>query len=874
MTIFRGGAFHHSLMTTAAIVASVAIAGPACAQTRNFNIPKQEAATGIPAFGKQAGVQLLASGRDVAGKRTNAVVGKMEIEEGLRRLLAGTGLAAGPVEDGVIPIRVETASLAAREIDAGSAASDIEDAEAQAAEEIVVTGTNIRGHNNRFSPVQTFDREDLDRSGFKSATELIASLPQNFGGGVSFDNIGPGTGAGPGAAAINLRGLDAGGTLTLLNGKRLPASGLSGQYVDISAIPASALERVEILTDGASAIYGSDAIAGVVNFILRKDYNGAETRLRLGTLTKGDGDEFQFGQTIGRAGENGRALLSFEYTSEDALRAVDKPIGAGNLPTTELLPSTERYNMFGSAAVRISDSVELSTDGFFSDRRSKQTFESVFIGELSDRAHSRQYGLSLAADIDISSDWRASLSSGYARSRYTNRESGMFGFNDRSNSDILSLDALAEGPVVRLGGGDLRAVGGYQFRREAYDGITTFSGFPIPAFEEAGKRKIHALFGELYIPIVSKINRMAGIEQLSVSLAARHERYSDFGSTTNPKLGLVWSPISSVRLRGTYGTSFRAPRLDQLSDKISFTEITSYVDPASPTGSSTAFYVSGSRDDLEPENSKTWTAGLDFEPTFIKGFLARVTYYSIEYTNRIDTPLPHVEFLPDGRTIYSDHPIPEVRNPSISELQGFIDRSPFNVNSTIMPDGSFSTLSDVTVFLDGRRINTTSTLLRGIDFDLSYRFNSSVGRWYFGTNISYITKFDQQFSERRPVESLLNQVFRPVDLRMRGTTSWTRGGLTVSLFANYIDSYRDDQPGAAPEKIESWLTLDGSIQYEFPDKGPLRRILVTLSGQNIFDNDPPLLATRFNPSGIMFNYDTANADPQGRRIALQITKRW
>ena len=111
---------------------------------------------------------------------------------------------------------------------------------------------------------------------------------------------------------MNLRGLGAGSTLVLLNGRRISASGLNAQFFDVSNIPLTAIERVEVLTEGASAIYGADAIAGVVNFILRDEYEGAETRLSYGEDGKGDTAELLLGQVFGKGWDSGRFVLSYE----------------------------------------------------------------------------------------------------------------------------------------------------------------------------------------------------------------------------------------------------------------------------------------------------------------------------------------------------------------------------------------------------------------------------------------------------------------------------------------------------------------------------------------------------------------------------------
>ena len=183
-------------------------------------------------------------------------------------------------------------------------------------EEVVVTGTHIRGSQPVGSKVIVIDREDIERSGYGRVQDLLETLPQNFAS-ISEDFSGPSNPTQ--GTEVQLRGLGSGTTLTLINGHRQPTGGTLSAFVDISSIPSSAIERIEILPDGASAIYGSDAIGGVVNIILRKDYEGAETWVRGGSA-EGDKDEVQLAQLLGHRWASGNALIGYQYTKQDSLR--------------------------------------------------------------------------------------------------------------------------------------------------------------------------------------------------------------------------------------------------------------------------------------------------------------------------------------------------------------------------------------------------------------------------------------------------------------------------------------------------------------------------------------------------------------------------
>ena len=145
------------------------------------------------------------------------------------------------------------------------------------------------------------NRVDIERSGFATTQDFIHTLPQVFGGGPSEDTqLGreAPTNASKGSG-INLRGLDAGATLVLIDGQRAAPSGATGLFTDISNIPLSAIDHVDILPDGAAARYGADAIGGVVNFVLRSNFVGAETQVRDGDFSDNALGGRQFSQLLG-----------------------------------------------------------------------------------------------------------------------------------------------------------------------------------------------------------------------------------------------------------------------------------------------------------------------------------------------------------------------------------------------------------------------------------------------------------------------------------------------------------------------------------------------------------------------------------------------
>ena len=193
-------------------------------------------------------------------------------------------------------------------------------------EKVVVTGSHIpRLDGETPLPVQTITREEIERLGVTTAAQLLERVPANVNG--LNDALSIGNGGNPGLASANLRGLGSGSTLVLLNGRRLANYAFDGSTVDLNSIPLAAINRVEILKDGASAIYGSDALAGVINFILRKDYVGAEIT-GYGALTQEGGGNS--GQLIASFGvgdlqrDRYNVFVSASYQKDEALKAIDR----------------------------------------------------------------------------------------------------------------------------------------------------------------------------------------------------------------------------------------------------------------------------------------------------------------------------------------------------------------------------------------------------------------------------------------------------------------------------------------------------------------------------------------------------------------------
>jgi iron complex outermembrane receptor protein len=190
---------------------------------------------------------------------------------------------------------------------------------------ITVTGSRIvrRAETETQQPIFELTREDIQAQGLTSVGDVIQNITANGSALNTTNNNG-----GNGETRVSLRTLGSNRTLVLVNGRRWVAGTGLGGAVDLNSIPTAAVERIEVLKDGASVIYGSDAIAGVVNVILRTDYQGAEFNAYMGEFTEGDGTRQSYDLTIGTSDDRFSAMFGMGYVKEDPVMAGDRYISS------------------------------------------------------------------------------------------------------------------------------------------------------------------------------------------------------------------------------------------------------------------------------------------------------------------------------------------------------------------------------------------------------------------------------------------------------------------------------------------------------------------------------------------------------------------
>lgn len=849
----------HLALTTIG-TACIAVSAPTAAQSpmTPYDLPAQPIATSLRAVALKAGVSIVADADIVAGKLAPSLSGRHSVEEAVTLLLRGSGLTWSKVGTAIV---VERGDQQPKTMGTAATPGD---------SDIVVTGSRIRGAAPA-SSVIVLGRDAARDAGKTTVADVVGSLPQNFGGGqnpgIGF-NVPATSGADVGGGSgVNLRGLGSDATLTLLNGHRLPYNG-PVQSVDISAIPLGAIDRIEVVPDGASALFGSDAIAGVVNVILRRGFSGLETSAKLGTTTEGGYDVRQFDATVGRQWGSGGIVVAYQHADNSAIQSGQRDFAVGR-PGLTLYPALNRNSALLTGRQVLAPGVTLSVDGLYNRRSTDLTYPLNPAGDLSvSRARSfsdtEAYTIAPSLTFDLPGDWQASLfgSAGTDRVDYggdlffgTRQQSGGSGFyRNRSRMAELSGD----GALFDLPGGTAKLAIGTGYRRYAFQRVAG----SVAADADRAQDSYFA-FSELNLPLFGGVRKLRYVERLSLSIAGRYERYPGIADVVTPKVGLVYAPLPNVEVRGTWGRSFRAPTLYQQYQPQGayLTTATSLGASGLPAGSA-ALLLLGGNPSLKPERSENWSATLAIKPRLLPGLDLELSYFSVRYTDRIVTPILFTSTA--------------LRDPA---LAAYVTSSPSAADQAAVIAGSatFVNISGVTydpsrvvAIIRNTSVNAGRQTVGG--FDLLARYRRSIGQDTLGmtVNASYLDSH-RQISATQPVTQLSGVLFNPAKFRARADLSWSNGPVTLTTNVNYIGPVRDTRTATA-------LRVDGTLPIDFTARfrsgegaGLLRGLDVIVSAQNIFNDQPTTIATTLFYDA---PYDSTNYSPIGRTVSVSVLKKW
>ncbi|HEL5339972.1 TPA: TonB-dependent receptor [Stenotrophomonas maltophilia] len=826
---------------------------------------------------RQSQVQIVFRPDMVAGKRAGAVSGQLTWRQALDRLLLGSGLEYRQVADKTVVIQVSEARRATgqRLPEAPKAAPPPQvqraDSPVTDVDRITVTGTRIRGGTTP-SPVVTIGSENIREEGFTDLGQVIRSVSQNFSGGQN-----PGVGAGAtasstenanygGGSALNLRGLGPGATLTLMNSRRLSYDGI-GQAVDISAIPVEAVERIEIMPDGASAIYGSDAVGGVANVILKRDLEGVTVRARYGDSADGGLATREYIATAGTTWATGGVIATWITSSADPIFVSERDYTRTVTEPTTLYPGIDSSSGLVSVHQSVGDAIELRLDALRTKRDQTQyiDYSPYYPFYYYAIPTTTVEVLSPSLEASLPHDWTLTAGGTYAKDTYVYRtyQVSPTATSFRSHgcycNESRSYEIGAEGPLFQMTGGDARMAVGAGSRTSEYlsESYLRDDGYQ-------GKGRARYAYAELNLPFVSPALDIPGVHRLAVSAAVRTEDHDSFGHVTVPKLGLIYDPISALTFKASWGKSFKAPTLYQ-----QFANSEAWLYTAGMTGGvgyppdATVLLSYGSNPGLKPERARTWTTSLAFHPDSLPGLEAELTWFGIEYTDRVMQPI--------GVTRLA------LSNPSYAE---FIEYAPTPERQAAFLAG-FPTFDNyagadydpenVIAIVHNRFINVARQRVRGVDLSGSYRFDLGSGRMTVRGSSSWLDS-EQRNSSGQPTQELAGTIFNPAKVRARAGAIWTQGGFSASGFANYTSGVTSRLIAGHTEKTASFVTVDAALRYDTAEReSAWSGLSFELAVQNMLNRDPPL-HTAASPLHIPF--DSTNYSAIGRFVMVSVSKSW
>jgi outer membrane receptor for ferrienterochelin and colicin len=704
---------------------------------------------------------------------------------------------------------------------------------AGALEEVIITGSRI-GRGSDFespSPINTVDREWIENSGYLNLQQLLEKVPAVGNGTFSTRGNNQDSTAN-GASAVSLRGLGADATLVLINGRRVAissfAEGVTTNFVDINSIPMTAIERVEVLKDGASAVYGSDAVAGVVNIVLRNNFEGLEFTAGYGNTSESDSSETTFSAIWGTGSDDGNVTMIFDYFQNDSLFNFERPIHATANQTSRggedfrssrgfpgtfvvdgvtmvdptfpperdvgvclfdygpfnvLIPESERTGLIILGTRKLGSNVELFTEiGVQHNTSIAQGAPTPLDGSagLTVPATHPNNPFPGATTIDVLrfrpvdagprqwsiesdnirmllgfrgevNDWNwevaaskgrseslqtGGLSQGWVRTDFLQAEIDAGNYNifgtttnpqdvlDRvrttlvrqGTADLETFDATVSGSLFDISAGAVMMAAGVEYRDESVsdtpdDQFRRGLIFGTESVSAAAARDSWSAFVEFSLPLA---------ENFELQVAGRYDDYSDFGSTTNPKVAARWDVNDSFAVRASWGEGFRAPSLAQIGlgpsqESLFFSD--TFGCAVNPTYCATTDYniVFSGNPDLEAEESETFNLGFTFDATDDIRF--SLDYWDITQEKKID-----------------DVPFGFLFNSFCND-----QNSTVCVRGTPQPGDSLGPLESVATSF----VNIGEQSASGIDLAASYSTNVADGSLDLNLYFTYLQDFDR-----------------------------------------------------------------------------------------------------------------------------------
>ena len=818
-------------------------------------------------------------------------------------------------------------------------AQDSAETDTQTLDRIQVTGSRIsRADIEGAVPVTVIDRAAIDASGKVSVSDLLRDTTFS-----SFGNFRPQSGSTAQAVAdADLRGIGSDRTLVLIDGRRAPYAPSTGTNADLNTIPLAAVERIEILSDGASALYGSDAIGGVINIILRKDFEGAEIRFGKGMPKVVGGDTEEASVVFGTSSDRGSLLLgastnsrgmvftrdqiggnvrgasiygnNFYYESDEepgeegaaggALPgyACDDPgfwrNGANCAFDFNLVAANEasvkNRSLFARGTWQINDNWSIYTAASYSNADSFGRYAptpgvlyvpegtpndpvpgdglGAFVYHRYAAAGNRDNFVdNTVVDFNLGFTWQATdrlyLDFGMRRSNASFKETGrgyivtplaeaaaadgsynlfdpfgnpeevLKGFTATigrdGKFDIEELYVNATLDLFDMGGGTSVLAFGAEYRDEDYaDIFDSLSEAGVVAGSSgnsaAGVRQVYAAYGEWLFPVT---------DGFDFTLAARYDRYSDYGSDVSPKVSLRWQPLDNLTFRASAGQGFRAPPLNYIYAERSFSaeQVQDYRTCLSMGYTSVQCGGDANNDNIAdgPEDEDAVSYQID---SYSSGNPALESENSTQYS--IGVAWDATDWLNLTLDYYSIEIKDRIREIEYQELVTFDNNGvalPPGTSVLRRANGSVREIN--TAYANEGDLETT-----GLDFNLRTRFElGGMGNLENWLQVSRV--LDYKVTDGETVKDRLGWVTAP-DTRASLRNTWSYGDFTANWNVNYIGDQQnpDSVPpfgfiaGGAGTRVGGYTTHDLAASYETP-----WRATVSLGVNNVGDRYPELV---------------------------------
>ncbi|NML91204.1 TonB-dependent receptor [Sphingobium sp. TB-6] len=827
---------------------------------KSYNLPSQDLGAGLRAVARGSDYQLVADPKTLKGRRSPSLSGDYTVEEAVAALLDQSGLTA--------EIRGRTIYLRGRE------APSRDEVAGAADNQLFVTGSRIRGARPT-SPVISASREKIAEQGYTDLGGFVRSIPQNFAGGQNpgvISSVQTGSENTTSSSTLNLRGLGPDATLTLLNGHRVAYDAVS-QGVDISAIPLAAVERIEVVADGSSALYGSDAVGGVANILLRRDYDGLLTTARFGAATDGGDVQQQYSAVTGRRWDSGGFMIAGDFNKSTDISASQRSYMRSRQPSMTILPSQRQISAVLAGHQALADAVELEIDAHYNRHKSVAALPFTATADVRQsgtisRPDIEGYSISPSIKFRLPGGWevlaratRAISDSQIIAEIYSGGRASAAN-HIRYKNDLWSAEFSGEGPLFALPGGDARLAVGAGLRSNGLEAsikrVTATATSSLLNYTDAQTATF--AYGEIFLPLVADRNAVPFINSLQLSGAVRYERYDRIGGLATPKVGITYQPTRDLTLKGAWGKSFKAPTLSQQNTvRQGVLLFPAFYLPTPPTNRN-VLQISGGSKELEPEKATTFTLTAELKPQIVPGLRLEASYFDVRYKNRVVRPIAD-----SSQAFKAEYADLILLNPTLEQVLAATAALPLGVQN--QTTGAYDP-ANLAAIIFNQLQNAARQHIEGVDVSASYEFSGGGNQFNLEASASYL-KSDQRLSDGQPAIVRAGTIFNPPHWRGRASAGWRRGSIGATLAYNYIGG-TDDNRSTMTYKVAGFHSADATVSWQPEGSGLWSGWSFLLSGQNILNEKPSTIrSSATNPT-----YDATNYSSVGRLISFTVSKAW